>query len=124
MPTYRIREAAPDGVDAFLDTSGQAQADLAVALGVSPDRIDTIIDFDAGTRLGVHTDGMYQLPDIRAAIVAVVDLVAAGAVRTPVKAAFPLERVQDAYRALAEAPGVGKVVLTVSTDDEKTPSRP
>lgn len=114
----RIREVAPDGVDAFLDTHGEGQADIAVALGVAPDRVDTIIDFDAAQRLGIRTDGMYQLPDIRAAVVAFVELVVAGALRSPVKAAFPLKQVKEAYRALADAPGVGKVVLTVSTDED------
>ncbi len=33
-------------------------------------------------------------------------------------AAFPLKQVKEAYRALADAPGVGKVVLTVSTDED------
>ena len=115
----RILEAAPEGVDAFLDTYGRGQADLAVSLGVAPERIDTIIDFGAGERLGIHTDGMYALPDIRAAIVTVADLVAAGDVRAPVKASFPLEQVEAAYQALNDAPGVGKVVLSVSTDDER-----
>lgn len=42
-------------------------------------------------------------------------LVAAGRVSLPVKARFPLDRVQDAYRAIG-APGLGKVVLDIDTD--------
>lgn len=110
-----IREAAPDGVSAFLDTHGDGQADIAIALGVRPDRIDSIIDFGAGKRLGIRNVGMYQLEDIRGAVVEFAGLVAAGKISLPVKARFPLERVQDAYRAIG-APGLGKVVLDINAD--------
>lgn len=113
----RIRDAAPNGADVFLDTHGDGQADIAIALGVAPDRVDSIIDFGAGKRLGIRNEGMYQLPDLRGAIVEFVNLVAAGEVLCPVKARFPLEDVQGAYRALTEASGVGKVALDVSSDD-------
>lgn len=41
----RIRAAAPSGVDAFIDTHGDGYVELALALGVATDRIDTIADF-------------------------------------------------------------------------------
>ena len=40
----RIREAARRAIDAFIDTFGGGYVDLAVDLGVPPERIDTIID--------------------------------------------------------------------------------
>ncbi len=110
----RIRRAAPHGIDAFLDTHGAGQADLAIALGVSPDRIDSIIDFESGQRLGIRNEGMYQLPDIRSAVVEFAHMVASGEIELPVRASFPLEGVKDAYQALASGPGIGKVVLDVS----------
>jgi NADPH:quinone reductase-like Zn-dependent oxidoreductase len=111
-----IRAAAPHGVDAFLDTHGDRQADLAISLGVKPERVDSIIDFDAGQRLGIQNEGMYQLEDIRGTVIEFAELVAAGRVLLPVKARFPLERVQDAYRAISSAPGIGKVVLDIRSD--------
>jgi hypothetical protein len=42
----RIRAVAPT-VDAFIDLFGDGYVDVALALGVPPDRIDTIIDFAA-----------------------------------------------------------------------------
>jgi NADPH:quinone reductase-like Zn-dependent oxidoreductase len=75
-----IRAAAPDGVDAFLDTHGGGQADIAISLGVTPGRIDSIIDFGAGRRLGIRNEGMYQLDDIRSAVIEFADLVADGRV--------------------------------------------
>lgn len=109
-----IREAAPDGVDAFLDTHGDGQADLAISLGVKPDRIDSIIDFGAGRRLGIRNEGMYQLDDLRGTIIEFAGLVATGQVSLPVKARYPLDQVEDAYRAISVSPGLGKVVLDIS----------
>ncbi len=53
----RIREAAPDGVDAFIDTIGGGYVELALELGVAPDRIDTIADFEAVAKYGVKAEG-------------------------------------------------------------------
>ncbi|MEP6481598.1 MAG: NADP-dependent oxidoreductase [Rhodoglobus sp.] len=114
----RIRRSAPNGVDAFLDTHGDGQADLAIALGVAPDRIDSIIDFESGQRLGIRNQGMYQLPDIRSAVVEFAHWVASGEIELPVRARFPLEQVRDAYEALTAAPGIGKIVLEISGDAE------
>ena len=53
----RIRAAAPGGVDAFIDTYGDGYVELALALGVAAERIDTIVDFAAAAKHGVKTDG-------------------------------------------------------------------
>lgn len=111
----RIRAAAPSGVDAFLDTHGGGQAELAISLGVAPARVDSIIDFAAGSRLGIQNQGMYQLSDMRAAIVEFAALVDSGAVIIPIRARFPLDGVREAYRALEHSPGVGKIVLDIRT---------
>ena len=49
----RLRSLAPNGIDAFVDAHGGGYVDLAVALKVAPNRIDTIIDFDAAQRHGL-----------------------------------------------------------------------
>lgn len=113
----RIRAAAPDGVDAFADCHGGGNVDLAVALGVPAARINTIKDFDTAKRVGAKAQGMYQLDDITAVLRPFVAKVAASEIQLPIKARFPLEQVQDAYRRLTQPGGIGKVVLTVSTDD-------
>src|SRR6202012_4659443 len=41
----RLRQAAPDGIDAFIDLFGPDYVQLAAGLGVSPDPINTIIAF-------------------------------------------------------------------------------
>ncbi|MDQ6841592.1 MAG: NADP-dependent oxidoreductase, partial [Actinomycetota bacterium] len=55
----RIREAAHGKIDAFIDTFGGGYVDLAIELGVAPSRINTIIDFGAVRRLGVHGEGTH-----------------------------------------------------------------
>ena len=110
----RLRAAAPDGIDALLDTHGDGYIDLALRLGVPKDRIDTIIDFGTAQKEGVAANGMSALDDPRAAVAELADLVAAGDLEIPIKARFPLDRVQDAYRAVAERSGLGKIVLEVS----------
>ena len=109
----RLRAAAPDGIDALLDCHGDGYVDLALRLGVPKDRIDTIFDFAAAQEHGVAADGMATVDDPRAAVGELARLVADGGLEIPIKARFPLDRVQDAYRALAERSGLGKIVLEV-----------
>lgn len=52
-----LSRMAPGGFDAVIDTVGHGYVDLAIDLGVDPERINTIIDFSAAARHKVHTDG-------------------------------------------------------------------
>jgi NADPH:quinone reductase-like Zn-dependent oxidoreductase len=45
----RLRAVADDHLDAFIDTFGADYVELALKLGVRPERIDTIINFEAVT---------------------------------------------------------------------------
>ncbi|MGH3576531.1 MAG: NADP-dependent oxidoreductase, partial [Mycobacterium sp.] len=53
----RLREAAPSGIDAFIDLFGPDYVQLAVDLGVLPERIDTIISFAKAAEVGAKTEG-------------------------------------------------------------------
>ena len=105
----RIRAAAPT-VDAFIDLFGDGYVDVALALGVPPDRIDTIIDFAAVEEHGVKADGnaVGARPEVLAELAA---LLAEGELELPVAATYSLERVQDAYRELERRHTRGKIVL-------------
>ena len=105
----RIRAVAPT-VDAFIDLFGEGYVDVALALGVRPDRIDTIIDFVAVEEHGVKADGnaVGARPEVLAELAA---LLAKGELELPVAATFPLARVQDAYRELERRNTRGKIVL-------------
>jgi NADPH:quinone reductase-like Zn-dependent oxidoreductase len=110
----RIRSLAPDGVQALLDAYGGGYVELALGMGVPADRIETIIDYDAVQRHGVHGDGMSTLEDPRPVIARLAELLASGELELPIKARFPLEQVSDAYREVENRHGLGKVVLEVS----------
>ena len=110
----RLRDAAPDGVDAFFDLHGDGYTDLAIALGVQPDRVDTIIDFAAHDRLGVQAIGMSGLTDPAGGVRRLAAIASEGGFEVPIKARFPLEEVQEAYRTVAARSGLGKIVLDVS----------
>ena len=105
----RIRAAAPT-VDAFVDLFGDGYVDVALALGVPPDRIDTIIDFAAVEEHGVKAEGnaVGARPEVLAELAA---LLAEGELELPVAATYPLDRVQDAYRELERRHTRGKIVL-------------
>ena len=111
----RILSLTPDGAQALLDAYGGGYVDLALGMGVPADRIETIIDFDAVQRHGVHGDGMSTLEDPRPVIAKLADLLASGELELPIKARFALEQVSDAYREVDNRHGLGKVVLDVSS---------
>ncbi|MFI6364310.1 NADP-dependent oxidoreductase [Nocardia sp. NPDC050630] len=106
----RIRAAAPGGVDAFIDTFGAEYVDLAIELGIAVDRIDTIINFAAAERYGVKADGNAAAGTIDV-LAELADLAAAGTIEVPIAAAYPLDKVQEAYRELEQRHTRGKIVL-------------
>lgn len=116
----RIRVAAGERpVAAFIDTFGRGTGTavnpdgylgLALALGVPPERIETVIDFAGAAEIGaraVGSDGAVPVPILRN----LADLVAAGELDVPIAATYPLERVRDAYAHVERRHTRGKVVL-------------
>ena len=79
-------------------------------LGVPPDRVDTIVDFDAVERFAVQSAGGADAAT--AAVVAeLADLVARGELEVPIAGVFALDDVRDAYRELELRHTRGKLVL-------------
>jgi NADPH:quinone reductase-like Zn-dependent oxidoreductase len=106
----RIRAAAPR-VDAFIDTFGDGYVELALELGVKPDRIDTIIDFAAVEKHGVKADG--NMAGASAEVLAeLAGLIADGRLEVPIAKVHPLAEVREAYRELERRHTRGKIVLT------------
>jgi NADPH:quinone reductase-like Zn-dependent oxidoreductase len=106
----RIREAARVTIDAFIDTFGDGYVDLAIGLGVAPQRINTIIDYAAVERLGVHGQGTHAIASTPL-LAEVTGLVADESLEIPVARTFALDQVRDAYRELAARHSHGKIVL-------------
>ncbi len=106
----RIRIVSGGKVDAFIDTFGGGYVELALKLGVAPNRIDTIIDFAAAAKYGVKTEGNYEVAsaDVLAQLAG---LLAAGRLEIPIAKVYPLADVRDAYRELEQRHTRGKIVL-------------
>ena len=112
----RIRNAAPAGgrVDAFLDTYGGDYVELALGdLKVSPERVDTIVRFDAAAQYGVKVDGNAAGASA-ATLSELANLVAAKEVEVPLAHTYPLDDVRAAYTHLAKGHVRGKIVLIVA----------
>jgi NADPH:quinone reductase-like Zn-dependent oxidoreductase len=106
----RIAEVAGGRIDAMVDTFGSGYVDLAIEMGIAPERIDTIIDYEAAARVGAKTDA--SAAGSSAAVLAeLAELIAAGKLEIPIAAVYPLERVRDAYHELAARHTLGKIVL-------------
>ncbi len=106
----RLRAAAPAGIDAFVDTFGGGYVELAVELGVDPDRVATVVDFPAAERVGAQAVGG-AAASTAPVLTELVDLLASGELTVPVAATYPIEEVRDAYTELARRHTRGKIVL-------------
>jgi NADPH:quinone reductase-like Zn-dependent oxidoreductase len=106
----RIRDAAGGDVDAFIDTVGGDYVQLALDLGVQPDRIDTIADPRAGQKYGVKTEGTSAAAtaEVLAELAAMIDQ---GKLEVPIAAVYPLDRVREAFAELEQGHTRGKIVL-------------
>ena len=108
----RIRAIAPQGVDAVLDASGRGEIPLSIELAGGPERVLTLVAFDAvdtGIRAhagGAGSNGPRALRDILA-------LIRDGRLRVPIWRTYGLK---DAAAALDESRAGhlgGKIVLRI-----------
>ncbi|HEX8976138.1 MAG TPA: NADP-dependent oxidoreductase [Solirubrobacteraceae bacterium] len=106
----RIRAAADGTVDAFIDTFGSGYVDLAIGLGVAPERINTIADYAKVQELGVRGEGTHAIANA-GLLAELVALVAAGGLEIPIARTYPLDRVREAFTELAARHTHGKIVL-------------
>lgn len=106
----RLRAAAPDGVDAFIDLFGPEYVELAIELGVAPERIETIISYAKAQEVGAQAVGSSESTS-RQNLAAMAELVAAGQIEVPIAATYPLEQVRAAFEELERRHTRGKIVL-------------
>ncbi|HEV2483716.1 MAG TPA: NADP-dependent oxidoreductase [Puia sp.] len=103
-------QAAGSRIDAFIDTYGHGYVDIALALGVKPERIDTIIDFEAAYKYHVKTEGNAQ--GAKASVLAeLANLIDKGRLEIPIARIYNLNDVRDAYQELEKRHTHGKIVL-------------
>jgi NADPH:quinone reductase-like Zn-dependent oxidoreductase len=107
----RIRQAAPSTVDAFLDTHGGDYVELALnELKVAPERIDSVVRFDAVAKYGIKADGNAAGASA-ATLEELAGLIAAKELELPVARTYRLTEVGAAYTELAKGHIRGKIVL-------------
>ncbi|MCW2542251.1 MAG: putative oxidoreductase [Frankiales bacterium] len=106
----RLRAAAPNGIDAFIDLFGPEYLDLAIELGVPRDRIETIISFERAEQLGTKAEGSGDATSTEI-LAELAHLVAAKRIEIPIAAAYPLDQVREAFRRLEQHHTRGKIVL-------------
>jgi NADPH:quinone reductase-like Zn-dependent oxidoreductase len=108
----RLRAAATsERIDAVLDFFGGGYVAMAMEdLKLSPDKVDTIADFEAVKRFGVQSKGG---ADAATAVVLaeLADLIARGELEVPIAGVFALDDVRDAFRQLELRHTRGKLVL-------------
>jgi NADPH:quinone reductase-like Zn-dependent oxidoreductase len=106
----RIRTASGGKVDAFVDTFGGGYVELALKLGVAPNRINTIIDFAAVEKYHVKADGSQAAANAEV-LGQLAALIAAGRLEIPIAKVYPLSKVREAYQDLEQRHTRGKIVL-------------
>jgi NADPH:quinone reductase-like Zn-dependent oxidoreductase len=107
----RIREASGGRLDALIDTFGGGYVQMAIdELGIDGERINTIADFEAIGRLGVHGDGTHAI-DSAPLLEQLLGLIAAGELDVPIARTYPLAEVREAFIELAARRTHGKIVL-------------
>jgi NADPH:quinone reductase-like Zn-dependent oxidoreductase len=106
----RIRAIAPNGVDAVLDASGRGEIPLSIELARGPDRVLTLVAFDAadtGIQVFAGGTGDERGPALRE----IVALLENGALTVPIWRTFPLEETAAALDASDAGHLYGKIVV-------------
>jgi NADPH:quinone reductase-like Zn-dependent oxidoreductase len=107
----RIRRAAGrEPIDAFIDGYGDGYVELALELGVRPERIDTIVDIAAVQRHGVKFEG-HAVAANADVLGEVARLAGAGRLEIPIANSYGLDDVQAAFCELERSHSLGKIVL-------------
>ena len=110
----RLSDLAPSGITAAFDQFGPETIEAALALGVPPERINTIAT-DAST-YGVRNVGRGAVhPPTLDALAA---LVADGTIDIPIAATYPLSEVRAAFEFLESGHLRGKVVVTAEPNPQ------
>jgi NADPH:quinone reductase-like Zn-dependent oxidoreductase len=108
----KIKAAAGGRIDAFIDTYGKGYVDLAIQLGVRPDRIDTLVDpsHEAVKKYGVKNEGSMaaSTAEVLAELAALIEQ---GRLEIPIAHLYKLEQVREAFAELEQHHTHGKIVL-------------
>ena len=108
----RIRAIAPQGVDAVLDASGRGEIPLSIELAGGPERVLTLVAFDAanlGIRIHVGGAGANGAPALRD----ILTLLRDGRLRVPIFRTYGLTEAAAALDESRTGHVSGKIVLRI-----------
>ncbi|MBM7439334.1 NADP-dependent oxidoreductase [Streptomyces sp. HB132] len=109
---HRVRELAPEGVDAVFDAAGKGALEDSIILRGTTDRIVTTADFRARELGIIFAEGPQRRSAARLAELA--QEVADGKLVTTLSATYPLAEAAKAQQASDAGHSRGKIVLTVN----------
>ena len=105
----RVRAIAPRGVDAVLDASGRGEIPLSIELAGGPERVLTLVAFDAAaTGIQVHIGGPGS--ELRPALQQIAALIEQGRLTVPWRS-YPLAQTAAALEASQSGHLHGKIVI-------------
>jgi NADPH:quinone reductase-like Zn-dependent oxidoreductase len=107
----RLREAAPDGVDAVLDASGHGELAAAVELAGGPERALSIASSANAAEQGVEFHAGGGGEHTLTALEEVLPLIEAGTISFPIAGTYGLGQVGDALRESEHGHPAGKLVV-------------
>ncbi len=107
----RITAAAEETpVAAFIGLVGDGYVELALGLGITKDRIDTIVDFPSIEKYGVKGEGGLAAASATT-LAELAELIAAEVLVVPIQRTYPLDDVRAAFTELETGHVMGKIVL-------------
>jgi NADPH:quinone reductase-like Zn-dependent oxidoreductase len=109
----RVREIAPDGVEAALDAAGAGALPALIELAGDPEHVVTIADYTGAQETGARFSGGMGTGRAVHALREIGELIEAGRFSLPVQQTFPLDHVGEAQRLSASGHVRGKLVLLV-----------
>jgi NADPH:quinone reductase-like Zn-dependent oxidoreductase len=108
----RVRELAPQGVDAALDLAGSGIVPELIEIVGDPSRVLSVADFSATKYGAKFSHGPSK--DLERILADVARLCSEGLFRLHVDQTFPLEQTAKAEEVSAKGHVTGKLVITVS----------
>jgi NADPH:quinone reductase-like Zn-dependent oxidoreductase len=109
----RVRELAPEGVDAALDAAGGGALPALVQVTGDPQRVITIADYQGAEETGVPFSGGMGTERAVHALREIAEPIEAGRFTLPVAQSFELEAIAEAHRVGEDGHAPGKLVLLV-----------
>ncbi|MGW1835127.1 NADP-dependent oxidoreductase [Streptomyces sp. NPDC002067] len=106
----RVRALAPEGITAATDLFGREAAEIALELGVAPERVSVVADGPA-LPPGVRRAGALDAGP--GTLERIADAIHSGEITVPIAATFPVERIREAVTVQAERHVHGKIVVAL-----------